>query len=120
MNEITEEQFYLVYNKHLPNKWIKFAYKYFSKETENKNIVLSKTVTSMLFALLLIGLAGTIFELQQLFINIFSITFLIMMFVLTLYLFSAVKLNNLRIKRICEELNIKVEEFSVLAMKFNL
>jgi len=30
---ITKEQFDAAYNKHLPNGWIKFAYKYFSNTT---------------------------------------------------------------------------------------
>ena len=120
MKEISEEEFLKVYNKHLPSRWIKFAYKYFSKETEDKNLVLNKTISYSLLGLFIFGLVGTILELPYLIICITTIACITITFALVLYLFSAVKLNNLRINRICKELNVDVKEYSMLITKFIL
>ena len=118
VNKITKEQFDTAYNKYLPNKWIKFAYKYFSNETEKKNMSLKNTILYVLFGLFGVGFIYTIFGLSKSIIVTITIIYSILLAVLVLYLFSAVFLNNFRINKICEKLNITKEEYNTLVTKF--
>jgi multidrug efflux pump subunit AcrB len=117
VNKITKEQFDTAYNKYLPNKWIKFAYKYFSNETEKKNMSLKNTILYVLFGLFGVGFICTIFGLSKPIIVTITIIYSILLVVLVFYLFSAVFLNNLRINKICEKLNITKEEYNTLVTK---
>jgi hypothetical protein len=111
---ITLEQFEAAYNKHLPSGWIKFAYKYFSQKTEKKDMSVR---TSMIYALLsvfLLGFLGTIFNAPKALIAGTTYTFSILLALLVLYIFSAVFLNNLRLKKIMKELGINKVEYNKL------
>jgi len=44
---ITKKKFIETYANHPPKKWIKFAFKYFSKETEAKNMKLADISTKL-------------------------------------------------------------------------
>jgi hypothetical protein len=116
--KITKEQFDAAYNKHLPSGWIKFAYKYFSKETEKKNMALKNGMVFFLLGLFLLGFFGTVFNASHKFIGIVTITYSIVLAVLVLYLFSAVFLNNWRIRKIRKELGVTAEEYNALVAKF--
>jgi hypothetical protein len=111
---ITKEQFDAAYNKHLPSGWIKFAYKYFSTSTEQKNMELKNGLAYFLGGLFLVGFLGTIFNANKIFIKIFVGLYAIMLSTLVLYLFSAVILNNLRIGKIKKELGITSDEYNSL------
>ena len=118
ISTITKEQFDIVYNKYLPNKWIKFAYKYFSSETERKNIALKNTIIYVLSGLFGLGFISTIIGLSKSIIVTITIIYSILLAILVLYLFSAVLLNNLRTNKICKELSITKEEYNDLVNKF--
>jgi len=115
---ITKEQFDLAYNNHSPSGWIKFAYKYFSKETEMKDMAVKKTVVGVLIGLFGLGMIATILNLSEKVVGLFVIPYSILLAVLVLYLFSAVFLNNFRIKKICKELGITKEQYNALVSKF--
>jgi hypothetical protein len=116
--KISKEQFDTAYNKHLPSKWIKFAYKYFSKETEKKDIVLSNTITYILFSLFIVGLLSTAFKLPKPLIGTVTILYSIVLSSLVLYLLSAILLNNRRLKQVMKELGVNKTDYNKLIEKF--
>jgi hypothetical protein len=113
-DRISKEQFDLAYNNHLPSGWIKFAFKYFSKETEAKNMEVKNIVVYTLGGLFLLGMIAAILGLSDQIIGIFVIPYSILLGVLVLYLFSAVFLNNWRIRKIRKELDITANEYDAL------
>ena len=117
-NRISKAQFDAAYNKHLPNGWIKFAYKYFSKETEKKNMAVKNGVAYFLGGLFLLGFLATILNLSSTIIKIFGISYAILLTILVLYLFSAVFANNWRIRQIRKELSITQDEYDALVSAY--
>ena len=111
---ITKEQFDAAYSKHLPSNFIKFAYKYFSTSTEMKDMNVKNTVAYTFGGLFLFGLIASMFNLANNIVGIFVIPYSILLAVLVLYLFSAVLLNNYRIKQIRKELGITQDEYDAL------
>lgn len=116
--KITKEQFDAAYNKHLPSGWIKFAYKYFSRETEKKDLALKNSLVFFLLGMFLLGFFGTVFNASHKFIGIATITYSIVLSALVLYLFSAVFLNNFRINKIRKILGVTKWEYNALVSKF--
>jgi hypothetical protein len=114
ISTITKEQFDSAYNKHLPSKFIKFAYKYFSTSTEQKNMELKNSIAYGLLGLFLVGFLGTVFNANKTFIKIFVGLYAIILSALVLYLFSAVILNKIRIGKIKKELGITSDEYNSL------
>ncbi len=108
---ITKERFLDVYNENQPNGWIRFAFKYFSKETENKDLKLKNTIAYVLIGLFAVGFFSTVFNAPRNIIAISTLTYSILLAVLVLYLFSANILNNIRIKKIYTELGITREKY---------
>jgi hypothetical protein len=113
-DRISKEQFDIAYDNHLPSGWIKFAYKYFSRETERKDMTPKKVVVGVLLGLFALGMIATILGLSDKIIGLFVIPYSILLAVLVLYLFSAVFLNNGRIRRIRKELGITKWEYDAL------
>jgi hypothetical protein len=116
--KITKTQFDAAYNKHLPNGWIKFAFKYFSKETEKKDMSLRNNLTFILLGFFLVGFFGTVFNATRILIGAATIVYLIILSILVLYLFSAVIMNNLRIKKIIKILGVNKQEYNTLVNKY--
>jgi len=116
--KVTDEQFDAAYNKHLPSKWIKFAFKYFSKTTEKKDMSLSRTIFFVLMGAFGVGYVGTILVLPRVVIGIATFVFGIILAGLVLYLFSAAFLNNHRLNKIAKELGVSKREYDWLAEKF--
>jgi len=113
-DRISKEQFDAAYNKYPPNKWIKFAFKYFSTNTEKKDFGAKNTVLYVLLFFFIIGFFGTIFGLPVKIIGIATVAYTIILSVLVLYLFSAVILNNIRVNKIRKVLGITKEEYNNL------
>jgi hypothetical protein len=118
ITKITKEQFDAAYNKHLPSGWIKFAYKYFSQQTEMKNMSLKNGVAYILGGLFVFGLLGTIFNVSTTLIKAMLIPYSIILVSLVIYLFSAVILNNIRIGKIKKELGVNSDEYDALVSKY--
>jgi len=116
--KITKKQFDTAYNQHLPSGWIRFAYKYFSKETEKKDMSLRNHLTFILLGLFLLGFFGTVFEASRAFIGTATIIYSILLSILVLYLLSAVLLNNRRLKRVMKVLGVSKSEYNWLADKY--
>lgn len=115
---ITKEQFDAANNNHLPSNWIKFAFKYFSTSTEQKDMSLKNGVAYVLGGLFVLGLLGTIFNVSMTLIKAALIPYLIVLLTLVLYLFSAVIFNNIRIKKIKKELGVNNDEYDALLAKY--
>ena len=116
--KVTKRQFDKIYGNYLPNRWIKFAFKYFSKETEKKNLSIKNNLAFVLSGLFALGFFGTVFNLNPVIIQIVVIAYSILLSSLVLYLFSAVLLNNRRINKIRKELDISKAEYDRLTRKF--
>ena len=116
--KITKKQFDIVYKKYLPNGWIRFGFKYFSKETEMKDMSLRNNLTFFLLGLFLLGFFGTVFTLPLPFIKVVTISYSIILTILVLYLFSVVLFNNLRLKKIRKILGISKSKYNILINKF--
>lgn len=115
---ITKREFNAAYKKHLPNRWIRFAFKYFSKETEMENMSLRNYLNFILFGLFLLGFFATVFEIFLAFISVVTITYSLILTALVLYLSSATILNNVRIKKIINILGISKTEYNGLVRKY--
>lgn len=113
-DRISKEQFDIACDNHQPSGWVKFAFKYFSKNTEKKDMALKNDVVYILGGLFLLGLIAAILNLSNKIIGIFVIPYSILLGVLVVYLFSAVFLNNHRIKLIRKELGITNDEYDAL------
>ena len=116
--KILKSEFMAAYNAHLPSKWIKFAYKYFSKETEKKDMSLRNHITFFLLGMFLLGFFGTVFGASYAFIGVVTLWYAVVLSVLVLYLLSAVLLNNRRLKKVMKDLGIGKAEYNKLADKY--
>lgn len=118
INTISKQQFEIIYNRHLPNAWTKFIFKYFSKSTEKKNLVVSSTIAWVLGALFLVGFGATVTNLPKLGIIIVTLTYAAILSTLVFGMFAALIMNNIRIKKIAKELGISVVDYNELVDKF--
>jgi hypothetical protein len=116
--KITKEQFDTACNKYPPNKWITFAYRYFSKNTAKSDLALKNTIVYILVGLFGVGFFSTIFGAPKRVIIFSTITYSVILALLVLYLFSAAMLNFLRLSKICEELGITRLEYDELVKKY--
>lgn len=116
--KITKEQFDEAYNMYLPSSWIRIAFKYFSKETEKKDMSVRNNITVILLIFFFLGFFGTVFNVSLAFVGTVAIIYSILLSILVLYLLSAVLLNNRRIKRIMKILGVNKAEYNMLVNKF--
>lgn len=115
MSEITKEKFLEAYNKHLPNWWIKLIYKYFSQGTTEENMKPSKIITAILLILFVSGFLATVLGLPNAVIVPIVIIYSIILLAVVGSMFSAVILNNLRIRKIRKILGIGIVQYNILA-----
>jgi len=116
---ITKEKFIAAYNKYLPGKWIKFAFKYFSTETEkDEEMKLNNTVVIILMSLFGIGFFCSVTKLLESVLGIVTVIYSLILCILVFYLFSAVFANNHRIKKITKELNCTKKEYEKALKKW--
>lgn len=118
MSEITKEMFDVAYNKHLPNRWIKFAYEHFSKQNINGNIKFGNIVTFSFVGLFLVGFINTVLGKSNKLIAFTSIIYLVSLTILVMYVLSAIIMNNIRLRKIANELGITRKEFIILSEKY--
>jgi hypothetical protein len=116
--KITKKQFDDAYNQHLPNGWIRFAYKYFSKSTERENLKPSRIIVGILLSLFGIGMLGTILKWSRAVVGTVTIAYSVILAVLVLYLLSAVWMNNARLKKVMKILGVTKQEYNLLVDKF--
>jgi len=117
-DKISKAQFDQAYNHHLPNGWIKFAFKYFSQSTEMKDLSVKRTVVGILLGLFGLGFLATVIGLPKVLVGIPTIAYCIILATLVLYLFSAAFANNWRIRKIRKELGINKYEYDALVSAY--
>jgi len=117
VKKISKRKFDAVTKKFPPNLWIKFAYRFFSKETEKKDLILNNSITFILVGLFIIGFFGTALNAPTSIIKPVTIGYSILLSVLVLCLFSAVFLNNIRTGKIAKELGISKADYNDLVKK---
>ena len=115
---ITKEEFDNAYNQHLPNKFVKFIYKYFSKDTEKKDAALNNVISYGLLALFFLGFAGAVLELPRTYMLMTTVPYCIILVVLVLSLFVGIKMNNFRLKKVYTKLDITINQYNVLADQY--
>ena len=108
---ISKEQFDKVYNNHLPNGFIKLIFKYFSKETERKDMIVGIIINYILLSLFFVGFFFTAFRGSRKVIGTVTLIYTGILTVLSLSMLVAAKWNNFRLKRIAKELGIDKEEY---------
>ena len=116
--KISSTKFMNAYNSYPPNRWIRFAFKYFSKSTEKEDMKLNNSIVIILLSLFGFGMVGTILGWSKAIIATSSIVYSILLAILVLFLFIAVWMNNLRIKKIAKSLNITILEYNRLASRY--
>jgi hypothetical protein len=116
--KITLEQFMDAYNAYPPNGWTRFAYKYFSKSTEAKNMKPSNWLVGFLLALFGVGMLGTILNWSRALIGTVTITYGIVLAILVFFLLIAVWMNNARLKKVAKLLGVNMREYNLLADKY--
>ena len=112
---IDEQTFLNAYHKHHPAGWIKFAFKYFSRSTEERDSKPSKFIQAGLFAIFGAGFVATVTKQSRAVRGTITLLFFIILFPLVTFLMAAAWANNARIKRICKELDITIEIYNILA-----
>lgn len=118
MLNISKEQFDNICNKFSPNAWIKFAFKYFSSKTEKQNMIIKDYFVYFTLYFFFIGLIFTILNISDQIIYLATKIFTLSLVVLVLFLFGAVILNNLRIRKIEKELHVSRKEYDELVKKY--
>lgn len=118
MKKITKKEFDDAYNKHLPSRWIKFAYKYFSKETEKKDMIINNVAVIILLLLFAVGFFGTVLDAPRNLILIGGVSYSVLLSGLVLYLLSAVLLNNSRIRKIRMILGLSKHDYNFYVTQF--
>ena len=114
MSDISKEQFLAVYNKYQPNKWTKFAFRYFSANTKSQDKWLNSIVEIVEGSLFLTGFVATIFNASKLFIKLVFFPFCLILVSLTILMLGAFIMNNLRIRKIRKTLGITQSEYNWL------
>ena len=115
---ITKEQFQKTYNKYLPNGFIKFVFKHYSKDGERTSGIKinfpDKIAWVVLLPLYFIGFLFTIIKLPKIYIGVVTIPYAIGLVILVLVGFVGVIMNNLRIRKIAKELGVSLGEYNKL------
>ena len=106
------------YDKFGAPKWIKFAFKYFSKSTEKENMKPSNTIAWILGSLFLIGLFGTMFDLPWAVLLWVTMSYLVILVSLVGFCFAAVLVNNQRIRKVVKELGCSLTEWNKFVTEY--
>lgn len=115
--DITKEQFENVYNKHLPNKFIIYMFKFFAKDTEKTSGVKIKSdrvAWAIMFPLFCLGLLFTIINLPKLIIGIVTALLSLVLGTVVIGGFIAGFWNNIRIRKIAKELGLDLVQYNKL------
>jgi hypothetical protein len=118
-DKISKEQFNAACNKYPANAWTKFSFRYFSTNSAQQDLYISKTVKIVLIGLFLVGLIGTILNLPRILIGIATLTFTGILLLIGILMFGAFIMNNSRIKKIRKELNITIDEYNALLLAYS-
>jgi len=119
--EITKERFEEVYNKYLPNKFIKFVFKLAAKDDERTTgisiSILDKIAYFILLPMVILGILFRALNLPEVYVGVVAIPYSILLAIIVLSGFVAVKWNNFRIRKIAKELGVSLVEYNKLVDK---
>lgn len=119
MKEITKEKFLAAEAKFPPSKWIKFGFKYFSKETKGSDKKVKKIVTIALVVLFVFFMIAGFANIPTSVLIVPIILYSAIIFGLALYMLSVALLNNNRLNKIRKELGISKEDYVILVKKYD-
>lgn len=114
MSSISNERFLEAYNKHLPNKWTKFTFRYFSSNTLNKDRWLTTAFVSTEISLFVIAFVFNLLGMSHSAVGIPTFIFLGLLVSIGILKFGTLFMNNHRIRKIRKELNISLSEYETL------
>jgi len=115
ISDLSLQEAIRVYKKYDAPKWVKFAFKYFSKETEKKNMKLNNAFVWVLGILFGTGMLGTIMHWPRPIIKWVTLSYMVVLSVLVFFLLAAVWTNNRRIRKIAKELGCTLSEWNKIA-----
>ena len=115
---ITKAEFDKAYDKHLPGAFIKFAFRYFSKETEKKDMKVSRIITWILGGSFLVGFLGTVLNLPRPVIAFGTYTLCAILVGLAVIILGGAWGNNWRLRKVRKILNVSRAEYEWLVDKF--
>ena len=108
---MTKEDFLVVYNRHRPNAWTRFAFKYFSQETTGDDDWVRDWTVIALGACFVLGLLFVISGKEN-WAKAPTLVFAVGLFSVVILMGGAKIMNNLRIKKIARELGISIGEYN--------
>jgi len=118
---ITKKQFEKVYNKYLPNNFIKFVFKHYGKDDEKTSSIKLKLTDKIAWYILLpmivLGILFTAFKVPHKIIGFVAIPTSIILAVMVLVGMTGVWMNNFRIRKIAKELGLSLREYNKLVEK---
>ena len=116
ITKITKEQFLAAYNKFPPSKWVKFTFKYFSRDAKDEDTWMKKSLTYLLVLLFLLGFVGTAFGWARMVIMLPTLGLTFILVCIGIIMGSGAILNNLRIRKIRKELGgVSKLDYNILA-----
>jgi|WetSurMetagenome_2_1015567.scaffolds.fasta_scaffold691564_2 hypothetical protein len=113
----TKEKFLEVYNRHLPNGYVRFVYRYFSLNTKNNDRWLSRVIKWIFICAIFVGFVSIIITGDNTPSN--DVAFVATMYVgyilllLATMIIVAAIINNFRIRKIIRELGIGWDEYNI-------
>jgi fatty acid desaturase len=117
-SEISKKQFLQVYNKHLPKKWEKFVFKYFSESTDKEDKWLSNVFFIVAISLFIIALILNIRGASYTMIRIPTYTLVFWLIIFGIIRIPVFFIHKFRLRKIAKELNISISEYDVLASMY--
>lgn len=115
---ITEDEFINAYNSYPPNWWVRFIFKHFSKTDETKDLNINNFVTGILIGLFVVGFLGTILDWSKSVISTVTIIYAVILVFIVFSIFSAIWMNNKRIRKIADKLDVSLKEYDFLVKRF--
>ena len=116
--DITKEEFDDAYNTYPPNAWFRWTYKYFSKDSEQKQFSPSWIVTAVLITSFLLGFFGTVFNAPRAFIATATWILVIMLVLVCFNILFVAWGNNLRLRKVRKLLGLTRQEYEWVVDKY--
>lgn len=112
ITKISKDQFLKVYNEHLPNKWTKLSFRYFSVNTDPKDKWVKRTFNIILSIIFALGYFGKLVNASKTYMLIMIFTLIALLISIGIFMGAAAIMNNIRIKKIRNILGISKEEYN--------
>lgn len=117
-NSISQERFLEVYNKHLPGKWEKLGFKYFSTNTLKEDRWLPRIFFIVAFLLFGTAFILTLFGASHIAVGIPTYTLVGWCVIFAIFRFPVFFIHKFRIRKIRKELGVSLSEYDILASMY--